>query len=98
MDDLVPRVLVGLNVVVLGYFVVLNISYLTMSVLAFRALRRYGRRMKSIDVQEMLEWSEPPGISLIAPAFNEEQTCVASVRSLLTLEYADYEVVDDKKK
>lgn len=93
MGELLPRILVALNVLVLGYFVVLNVSYLAMSVLAFRALRRYGRRMKSIDVQEMLEWSEPPGISLIAPAFNEEQTCVASVRSLLTLEYADYEVV-----
>ncbi len=34
-----------------------------------------------------------PPVSLLAPASNEEATCIQSVRSLLALEYADYEVL-----
>jgi len=34
-----------------------------------------------------------PPISLLAPAFNEERTCVEAVRSLLTLEYPEYEII-----
>ncbi len=34
-----------------------------------------------------------PTVSVIAPAFNEEKTIVQSVRSLLSLEYPDYEVI-----
>jgi len=36
---------------------------------------------------------QAPAISVLAPAFNEELTIVESIRSLLSLQYPDYEVV-----
>ncbi|MFN6936574.1 MAG: glycosyltransferase family 2 protein, partial [Tsuneonella sp.] len=36
---------------------------------------------------------EAPPISVLAPAFNEEMTVVESVRSLLALQYPDFEVL-----
>ena len=36
---------------------------------------------------------QAPSIAVLAPAFNEELTIVESVRSLLALQYPDFEVV-----
>ncbi len=83
----------ALNVVVVVYFVVLNVSYLATSLLAFRALSRYARRLKVLDTEELITSAGAPPITLIAPAYNEEATCVEAARSLLTLRYPEFEIV-----
>lgn len=86
--------LVGVfNYVVLTYFLVLNTVYLGTSVFAFGALRRYSMRLKSLDLTDLITSGGAPPISLIAPAYNEALTCVESVRSLLSIEYPNFEVV-----
>jgi cellulose synthase/poly-beta-1,6-N-acetylglucosamine synthase-like glycosyltransferase len=86
--------LVGVfNGVVLLYFVLVNAFYLGTSLIAFRVLRRYSQRLKSLDVEELIATAGAPPITLIATAYNERATCVESVRSLLTLSYADYEIL-----
>ena len=84
--------LVAGAVIVLGYFVGLNGTYLATSALAFFSLRRYSRRLKSLYVEELVASPLPP-ITLIAPAYNEEATCVEATRALLTLQYPSYEIV-----
>ncbi|HUF75798.1 MAG TPA: glycosyltransferase [Longimicrobiales bacterium] len=93
MSEVVWTAIGWFNYVVLTYFVLLNGVYLATSLFAFGALRRYAQRMKSLDLTELIGSSAAPPISLLAPAFNEEPTCVESVRSLLTLEYPSYEVI-----
>ena len=46
--------LVSINVVVLIYFVVLNSTYLLTSITAFRSLRRYSRRLKTVNVVQLI--------------------------------------------
>ena len=93
MTELVWGAIGAFNYVVLTYFVVLNAVYLATSLFAFGALRRYALRMKSLDLTELIGSSAAPPMSLLAPAYNEERTCVEAVRSLLTLEYPAYEVI-----
>ncbi len=81
------------NALVLVYFVLINAFYLGTSVVAFRVLRRYAQRLKSLDVEELIATAGAPPITLIATAYNESATCVEAVRSLLTLSYSDYEIV-----
>jgi len=81
------------NWLVLGYFVLLNVSYLLTSLLAFRALRAYKRRLNALNVNEMAGAASAPPITLLAPSYNEEATCVEAVRSMLSLEYPSYEVL-----
>ncbi|MEQ1856038.1 MAG: glycosyltransferase [Longimicrobiales bacterium] len=81
------------NYVVLGYFILLNAVYLGTSVFAFGALKRYALRLKSLDLTDLITSGGAPPISLIAPAYNEALTCVESVRSLLTIEYPEFEVI-----
>ena len=82
-----------LGALVLGYFVLLNAVYLSLTGVALLSLRKYSGRLKALDVADVLLLGGAPPVTLIAPAYNEEATCVQSVRSLLALEYADYEVL-----
>jgi cellulose synthase/poly-beta-1,6-N-acetylglucosamine synthase-like glycosyltransferase len=93
LSESIWRVIETFNYVVLGYFVLLNVVYLATSVFALRALRRYALRLKSLDLTELITSGGAPSISLIAPAHNEALTCVESVRSLLKIEYPDFEVL-----
>jgi len=93
MASIFAVVLDLLNAFVLFYFVALNGVYMITSVLAFAALRRYARRLKSLDTDDVLASGAALPITLIAPAFNEEATCVEATRSLLALHYPDYEIL-----
>ena len=81
------------NVLVLSYFLILNTVYLATSTFAFRALRKYVRRVKAMNFEKFITSAVAPPITLIVPAYNEEATCIESTRSLLTLNYPDYEIL-----
>jgi cellulose synthase/poly-beta-1,6-N-acetylglucosamine synthase-like glycosyltransferase len=87
------ELLTAFNVFILVYFALLNGTYLILSLTAFRSLRRYTDRLESLQIDDLLASSGGLPISLVVPAFNEAATIVPSVRSLLTLMYADYEIV-----
>jgi cellulose synthase/poly-beta-1,6-N-acetylglucosamine synthase-like glycosyltransferase len=91
--DIIIRLLDVFNALVLVYFVVLNAGYFITGLFAFRSLRRYVRRLRSLDIEDLLGSTGMPPITLIAPAFNEEATCVEATRSLLTLRYGDMEIL-----
>jgi cellulose synthase/poly-beta-1,6-N-acetylglucosamine synthase-like glycosyltransferase len=77
---------------VLGYFFLLNGGYLTLNMLSLRTLHRKGQEALLDDLPRAYSGLEPP-VSILVPAYNEEATIAASVRSMLQLTYAEYEVV-----
>ena len=93
VGQLAGTLLDGFNLLVLGYFVLLSSVYLAMSLIAFASLRRHARRMQTVDVTELTATAGMPPVTLLAPAHNEEATCVEAVRSLLTLRYPSYDII-----
>jgi cellulose synthase/poly-beta-1,6-N-acetylglucosamine synthase-like glycosyltransferase len=93
MYPVLLRFLDVFNIIVLSYFFVLNIGYFITGLFAFYSLRRYVRRLRSLDIEDLLGSAGMPPITLIAPAYNEEPTCVEATRSLLTLRYSDFEII-----
>lgn len=81
------------NYIILGYFLLLGLVYLVTSLLAFKRLRQYSYRMDAYPDSSLLATGFLPPITILAPAYNEEATCVESTKSLLALEYPDYEVL-----
>src|SRR5262245_19680730 len=81
------------DVVVLLYFVAINTLYLIFTVIAFFQLRAHRRRWTPRALEAVMRSPATPGISLIAPAHNEEATIAESVRSLLMLNYPLFEIV-----
>jgi cellulose synthase/poly-beta-1,6-N-acetylglucosamine synthase-like glycosyltransferase len=74
------------------YFVLLAASYLLLDIIALVSLSRYLPEHTLDRLPEGYTGFEP-GISLLAPAYNEEATIASSIRSLLQLTYAEYEII-----
>ena len=69
-----------------------NIVYIVQLALAAAALRA---KPPVADAALLMERYGPllPSISVIAPAFNEERTIISSVRSMLSLNYGEFDVI-----
>lgn len=91
--DVVWSTVAIVNAIVFVYFVALNGVYGVTTVVGVRALRRYVRRLRSIDIDEHGTSPASPPITIIVPAFNEEAMCVEAVRALLAMQYAEFEVL-----
>jgi cellulose synthase/poly-beta-1,6-N-acetylglucosamine synthase-like glycosyltransferase len=76
----------------LAYFVVINIAYMLISVLTLTALRRHMERHVLHGLPHPYSGLETP-TSVLVPAYNEALTIATSVRSLLQLDYPEYEVI-----
>lgn len=80
--------------VVFFYSITLMLSYVMLMVLAYRGL--FGNTMIVVDnYAERVIGNSPytPGVSIVAPAFNEELTVVDNIRSLLKQNYPRFEVI-----
>lgn len=86
--------------VILGYSLLLIVSYVMLLVFAYQYSFRY-RQWSNKYICNMVQ-SSPfvPGISVVAPAYNEEKTIVDNVRSLLKMDYPNFDVciVNDGSK
>jgi cellulose synthase/poly-beta-1,6-N-acetylglucosamine synthase-like glycosyltransferase len=77
---------------VLGFFVFVNGGYILLNILTFITLPPYVRRRVLAGLPQPHTDLEPP-VSLILTAYNEEGVIVDSVRSLLQLDYPEYEII-----
>ena len=75
------------------YLVALVAMYSVMLVVAIRENRLRAREARVEDFETLLTSPFTIPVSVIAPAFNEGLCIADSVRSLLTLEYPEYEVI-----
>ncbi|WP_202845064.1 glycosyltransferase [Luteimonas saliphila] len=80
------------QVLFIGYFLALNGGYLALNLLSMASLRGYMRQRSALGDEAPYLGVEPP-ISLLVPGYNEEATIRTSVRSMLQLQYPDFEVV-----
>ena len=64
-----------------------------LSIVGLTEIRKYLKRSRLDNPQALLSSPLTPKISLIVPMYNEGQTIIDSVRSLLSLQYNNYEVI-----
>jgi len=76
----------------LTYVILCSGSYLILNLIAFDSLRNYLRQQRTHEDETLYTGLEPP-ISVIVPAYNEGKTIVASLRSILQLNYPNMEIV-----
>lgn len=78
--------------VFLLYFTGLNAGYLALNLVSIVSLWRYMQTRGLSDLPRSFTGIEPP-VSILVPAYNEELVISASVRSLLQLNYPEFEVI-----
>ena len=79
--------------VILGYAILIMSSYLMLAYLSTKELRHYLKRNSFVDYDVLLTSGFAPKLSLIAPAYNEGLTIQENVKSLLSLNYNNYQVI-----
>lgn len=75
------------------YVTLIVISGIVLTIFSYIKMRSYSWKFTKKEDNILKESPFAPGISVIAPAYNEEKTIIANVNSMLTLDYPLYEVV-----
>jgi cellulose synthase/poly-beta-1,6-N-acetylglucosamine synthase-like glycosyltransferase len=91
--EMAAWVLVRLEWAILVYFLLVNGWYLILLASAGMEMRRHVLLSRGQARWKMLGSRVVPGISMLAPAYNEAATIGESVRALLALYYPNLEVV-----
>jgi cellulose synthase/poly-beta-1,6-N-acetylglucosamine synthase-like glycosyltransferase len=68
-------------------------TYLILTIFSAVTLRKYLRKNSYVDYNSIVASPMAPSLSVIAPAFNESETIIDNIRTLLSLYYNNYEVV-----
>lgn len=74
------------------YFIGINSGYLLLNLLSLRSLKKYVEEHSLDDLPRSYSGFEPP-VSVLVPAYNEEATIASSVRSMLQLNYPEFEII-----
>src|SRR5690349_18630944 len=83
----------GLSVMFTVYAAAILITYLSLAIISLYEMKRYLTNAKITDFKGILTSPFAPGISLIAPAYNEGLSVIDNVKSLLSIMYSDLEVL-----
>lgn len=82
------------NYYMIFYSSIIVSSYVCLVTLAWNLIWKHKRNHDNKYAIALLKTSPySPGISIVAPAYNEEKTIINNVNSLLSLDYPDYEVI-----
>lgn len=68
-------------------------SYLILAITSIFVARRYKKESYFADYKSILNSPIAPSVTLIAPAYNEGATIIENVKSLLSIYYANFEVL-----
>ncbi|BCR36080.1 glycosyltransferase family 2 protein [Mariniplasma anaerobium] len=91
--EIVEGFLIDVNVYLIFYFVSINSIYAILFILALINSRKQVNLSKTRKNTLLFSEKLLPGISIIAPAYNEEMNIIDSITSLLNLKYPIYEVI-----
>lgn len=93
VETVLSRVALLTSVVAVTYLFVVNVAYLSLTVIAVRQLRRQVELDGHDPVGELQSNRFMPDVAVVVPAYNEERVVVDTVQALLSLEYPGHEVV-----
>jgi cellulose synthase/poly-beta-1,6-N-acetylglucosamine synthase-like glycosyltransferase len=75
------------------YFTVLSLLYAFFAFVGLRTVILESRQTSDTELRDLLERDVFKPVSIVVPAYNEETTIVAAVRSFIRLHYPTFEVI-----
>ncbi|MDB9301060.1 glycosyltransferase [Halorubrum ezzemoulense] len=93
LEALGTTLVVGSGVFIVTYYLLINVGYLLIHVLALFQLRDSVRESEWTPSFRAFDSPFYPGVAMVVPAYNEAASIVESVRSMLALNYPDQEIV-----
>jgi cellulose synthase/poly-beta-1,6-N-acetylglucosamine synthase-like glycosyltransferase len=93
MDAIFHAAFHVIGIIILIYFFLINGFYFLFTILSLVGIFHHRNVSTYVSFKEVFRLPLIKPISIIATAYNEETTIIESVRSLLSLEYPNYEVI-----
>ena len=92
-NGILINIILGFNAAILSYFIAINSIYFSLLFISYFSVLKYRRRIQHEQWRRIIQSPLTVPVSIIAPAYNEELTIDESVKSLLMLEYPEFEVI-----
>ena len=93
LESVGTTLVVGSGIFIVTYYLLINVGYLLIHVLALFQLRDNVRESAWKPSFRAFDSPFYPGVAMVVPAYNEAANIVESVRSMLALNYPDQEIV-----
>jgi len=90
MTDVIKALIGGFSSVIFAYFIIVNLFYMILIAISWDRLMEFIRIVNS-DITLTSSYTKP--ISIIVPAYNEQETIIDNIKSLLELDYPLLEVI-----
>lgn len=84
--------LIYFEIIVVTYFIGLNGTYLTLIILSFASISNYMQRRDITGLPHIYDKFALP-VSILVPAYNEEESILETIQSLSNLDYPEYEII-----
>lgn len=81
------------NLFMLIYVTLLLSSYVFIGIFSSLELYSYHSKNKDFDDHQIMAYQELPSICIIAPAYNEDLSIIANIRSLMMMQYPKLQVI-----
>ena len=81
------------NFLILFFAIFVMLSYIVLAAVSAVHLKAYLKRNRFVNYNALLALDSAPRVSLIAPAYNEGKTIEENVRSLLSINYNNFDVI-----
>lgn len=93
MKEIFELFLLFIQFVIFIYASILLLSYVVLGIIALRETIKYIHKNSFINYTVLSKSSNVPSISVLAPAYNEGENIIDNVRSLLTVNYLNLEII-----
>lgn len=90
---MIDKIVYAFQYYIFFYASFIVLAYAILTAMSYMNIRKYKWRFTKKEDKTLKESPYAPGISVIAPAYNEEKTIITNVSSMLTLDYPLFEVV-----
>ncbi len=81
------------NHILFYYYLLCNLTYLAMLILALKMSAAHQRRLESIPLSWIKGSPLAPPITLLVPAHNEEKSITVALKNLLDLDYPELQII-----
>lgn len=87
---ILEKIIYYYSIFILGYSITVTVLYLTLIVVSWKRLREFVGIIQT-NITSVSHYTKP--ISIVVPAYNEDQVIVDCVQSFLQLDYPEFEVI-----
>ena len=83
----------AIQILIILYFTIINGIYTIFTLISLKDIRIHSFAVTSQNIKNILSGIFYKPLSIVVPAYNEQETIVANIRSLLSLHYPEFEVL-----